>query len=145
MWKLFVDLTLHCNKYRKKKQNKKKMKEHIVTILNKRNLFHLRPNSNVQKRRKDRKRDHVKCVKFWQFIIVYSVDRGRPYSILQNFLRKGKGLKEFIATNLKYILSVSSIRYFPKDRLLKKKSLKLKCSALPLIGQVYGESSHGKR
>lgn len=37
IWKLFVDLTLHCDKYRKrsknkKKRNKKKMKEHIVTI-----------------------------------------------------------------------------------------------------------------
>ena len=39
IWKLFVDLTLHCDKYRKrsnkKKAKQKKMKEHIVTILNK--------------------------------------------------------------------------------------------------------------
>lgn len=132
IWKLFVDLTIHCDKYRKrskykKKRNKKKWKNTLSQYETKQIYFIW---DQIQMYRKEEKTEKgimwnaltcLSCPKFWQFIIVYSVDIGRPYSILQNFLRKGKGFQEFIATNLKYILSVSSIRYFPKDRLLKKK------------------------
>lgn len=110
IWNLFVDLTLHCDKYRKrsnkKKAKQKKIKEHIVTILNKTKQIYFIW-AQIQMYRKEEKtekaimwneRTCLSCLKFWQFIIVYSVDIGRPYSILQNFLRKGKGLQESIAT-----------------------------------------------